>query len=159
MFCLALQAQDSTNAAARLKKDHPKIQWNAATATKVDIDCDGKPDTFYWGIDPEVEHTYYIHGKNEKYIYAEIAFGFEFGNNTKTQTLNVPFFKNTGYYGFRTEPNKIDVQPLSCDWEGGAIPGCAKNDRCESMWIRDGKGFEGYVFWDSDRKQVSWIRH
>ena len=159
MFCLASLAQDTPHSAEQLKKVHPKVQWHLDSATSIDIDCDGRPDTFYWGLDPEVSHTYYYDKKNHTFSYPEISLGFEFANDAKPQKMNIPFLKNTGYYGFRSEPKTIEVQPLACDWEGGTIPGCLKKDRCESMWIRDGQGFEAFVFWDAERKQVGWIRH
>jgi hypothetical protein len=157
--CVALFAQDASKSAERLKKAYPKVQWNVDSATSLDIDCDGLQDTFYWGIDPEVPHTYLIGGKKQNYVYREVALGFEFGSHAKPQKDNVPFIKNTGYYGFRSEPNKIDVQPLSCDWEGGTIPSCVKKEHCQSLWVRDGQDGEVFVFWDSQRKQVNWVRH
>jgi hypothetical protein len=158
--CVALSAQDAPKPGERLQKAFPKVWWKLATATSVDIDCDGKPDTFYWGIEPEVTHKYFYEKKYHTVVYPEVSFGFEFGSDAKPQKRNVPFIKNTGYYGFRTEPNKIEVQALSCEWEGRPLPGCVKkNDRCQSMWVRDGKGFEAFVFWNSEFKEASWVRH
>src|SRR4051794_20469460 len=102
ILCPCGLAQDTPRVAERLKKEFPKVQWNLDSSKSVDIDCDGKPDTFYWGIDPEVSHTYYYDKKNHTRVYPEISLGFEFGSGTKPQKMNVPFLKNTGYYGFRT---------------------------------------------------------
>ncbi len=159
LLCLAADAQTGPKPAQRLQQEYPKVEWNPDSAITADIDCDGHPDTFFWGTDPAVDHTYLIHGKNDKHTYPEIKLGFEFGNTRKPQSLNIPFFKNTGYYGFRTTPQQIDVQPLSCEWEGRPLPGCVANDRCQSLWIRDNQGFEAFVFWDAERKQISWVRH
>jgi hypothetical protein len=156
---LLLPAQDGPKAAAHLKKEHPNVQWNVSSATPVDLDCDGKKDMFYWGIDPHVEQTFLIGGKTEKYVYPQVVLGYAFASGAKTQTLNIPFFKDTGYYGFRDLPTSIEVQPLSCDWEGGTLPACQRNRQCESLWIRDGNGLEAYIFWDSIRKAATWVRH
>jgi len=153
-----MHAQDATPA-QHLQQDYPKVEWRINSATTVDIDCDGKPDTFVWGIDPQVSHTYEIDGKLQKHLYPEIVLGFELGSGKAPQAINIPFLKNTGYYGLRTNPKKIEVQPLSCDWEGRPLPGCVKQDQCQSMWVKDGDRFEAYVFWDSERKAVSWVKH
>lgn len=158
LSALAL-AQEAPKAEQRLHEAYPKVEWKSDSAARVDIDCDGKPDTFVLGIDPQVPHTYKIQGKAEKYLYPEVVMGFALGSGKKPQTVNIPFLKNTGYYGFRTFPKKIEVQPLSCDWEGRPLPGCVENDRCQSMWVRDGEDGEVFVFWDSERKAVGWVRH
>lgn len=156
---IAAQSQVNSSAGKRLKEQHPRVEWNATSATTVDIDCDGKPDTFVWGIDNEVSREFVIKGKPERHTRREIVLGFERVGAAKTQTENIPFRKDTGYYGFCALPETIEVTPLTCEWEEGLLPGCKTNQRCEAVWVRDGECGEFFVYWDSSRKKVTWVRH
>src|SRR3954454_9396388 len=102
LLTAAAPSQNASTAtpAQRLQRDHPNVKWNLDSRTSVDIDCDSRADTFYWGIEDNVVHTFFIGGKNERHAYSEVVFGFERAAADKTQSQNIPFIKNTGYYGF-----------------------------------------------------------
>jgi len=156
---MAVNSQVSSSAGKRLKEQHPRVEWNVESATNVDIDCDGKPDTFVWGTDNQVTRTFFINSKLERHTRREIVLGFERASAARTQIENIPFRKDTGYYGFCSLPDSIEVRPLSCEWEQGQLPGCKANSGCEALWVRDGQCGEFYVYWDSSRQRVTWVRH
>jgi hypothetical protein len=158
LLTAAAPSQDATPA-QRLQRDHPKVKWNLASRTSVDIDCDGRADNFYWGIEDNVVHTFFIGGKHERHAYSEVVLGFERAAADKTQSQNIPFLKNTGYYGFCAAPDTIEVHPLSCAWEGSVLPGCSAAKKCESLWVKNSKCGEFYVYWDATRREVNWVRH
>ncbi|HYG99209.1 MAG TPA: hypothetical protein VD837_08755 [Terriglobales bacterium] len=156
---LTVHSQVKPTAGERLKAQHPAVEWNLASAVTVDIDCDGKPDSFLWGVDKHVTREFVISDKPVRQIRQEIVLGLERGGSPRTQTENIPFRKDTGYYGFCSLPKTIEVKPLSCDWEQGLLPGCSANNRCEALWIRDDECGEFFVFWDASRRRMIWVRH
>lgn len=159
VLSIAAVSQVNSTVGKRLKEQHPAVEWNVTSATTVDIDCDGKPDTFVWGVDDKVTRSFFIKGKTERHTRPEVVLGFERASAAKTQTENIPFRKDTGYYGFCSLPNSIEVKPLSCEWEDGQLPGCKTNQRCEALWVRDGQCGEFFVYWDSSRQKATWVRH
>src|SRR4051794_27136383 len=90
----AVGVSQETATTKRLQRDHPRVKWNLDSRTSVDLDCDGRADTFYWGIEDDVVHKFFIGGKYETHAYSEVVFGFERAAGGKTQSTNVPFMKN-----------------------------------------------------------------
>ena len=137
-------AQVSTTgvAVSELRKSHPSVNWNSKSATVADVTCDGKPDTV-------------ILGSEKNNVVVGVVSG---ANPTKIQVFSFPVSRSA-QDAFCAVPTRIEVLPLDCESEGGALPGCKPVKACRAFTVIDGECDPFNFYWDSSRKSVAWWRN
>ena len=85
-----------------------------------DVTCDEKPDTVVLGSE-----------KND------VIIGIVSGTPpNKTQVFSFPVRGGT-QNGFCAFPTRIEISPLDCEAEGGALPGCKPIKACRAFTVID----------------------
>jgi hypothetical protein len=130
-------------AVSELQKAHPAVKWNSKAAIVADVTCDGKPDTTV------------VLGSEKNTVVVGVVSG---EHSTKAQLLSFPIRRDT-QDGFCTFPTRIEISPLDCDTEGGALPGCKPIKGCQAFTVIDDECDSFNFYWDSSRKSVAWWRH
>jgi hypothetical protein len=138
---------------------HEPIEWFSESVT-ADLDCDGSPDTFTYGSQDVTRYYYYDnaqHAQKAKEIAIRVELTGKHAQARKGDIDYIPFRKTTGYYGFCSGPKNIKPERLSCEWEGGKLPGCDAKRKCEALRITD-ECSEFLVFWNWDLDRLSFVR-
>jgi hypothetical protein len=127
---------------SELRKSYPAVKWNSKSATVADVTCDGKPDTVVLGSE-----------KND------VVVGVVSGTPSyKTQVFSFPV-KGGIQNGFCAFPTRIEISPLDCEAEGGALPGCKPVKACQAFTVIDNECDPFNFYWDSSRKTLAWWRN
>jgi hypothetical protein len=144
IFLVSASAQVSKTevAVSELRKSHPAVKWNRKSATVADVTCDGEPDTV-------------ILGSEKNNVVVGIVSG---AHPNKTQVFSFPVSGAT-QGGFCAFPTRIEVSPLNCESEGGALPGCKAIKACQAFTLIDDECDPFNFYWDSSRKALAWWRN
>jgi hypothetical protein len=139
---LAAQAPAPKSAFDVLHESNPSITWNIDSTKTADVDCDGHPDTLMLGYEKD-----------------QVAVGIVSGAKRPPRIFLFPITRPDRQDGFCAKPQTINISPLSCDNEGGPLPGCKAIAGCKEFSIPD-EGCDAFNFyWDASRATVVWWRH
>jgi hypothetical protein len=136
------QVSNTDVAVSELQKSHPAVKWNSKSATVADVTCDGKPDTV-------------ILGSEKNNVVVGVVSG---AHANKIQVFSFPVSRSA-QDAFCAVPTRIEVSPLDCESEGGALPGCKPIKACRAFSVIDGECDPFNFYWDSSRKALAWWRN
>jgi hypothetical protein len=125
-----------------LRKLHPSVKWNSKSAIVADVTCNGKLDTV-------------ILGSEKNNVIVGVVSG-AFPN--KTQVFSFPVTAGT-QGGFCAFPTRIEISPLDCKSDNGALPGCKAVKACQKFTVIDNECDPLNFYWDSSRKSFAWWRN
>ena len=117
------------------------VKWNHQSATHADVDCDGKPDALILGSEKDT-----------------VVFGIKATTQNEAEILKFPIRADT-QDGMCVAPKKIEIQPITCEWDDGKLPGCKVVRGCKSVILRDDDCDLFYFYWDRTQSQLVWARH
>jgi hypothetical protein len=129
-------------AVSRLRKTNPAVNWNGKSAISGDVNCDGKRDTV-------------VLGSEKNSVIVGVVSGAE---SDKPQVFSFPISRDT-QDGFCARPTRIELSPLDCSSDEGALRGCTPNKSCQSFTVIDSECDPFNFYWDSSRKTISWWRN
>ena len=129
-------------AVIKLRKTNPAVEWNSKSAISGDVNCDGKLDTV-------------VLGSEKNSVVVAVVSGAQSDN---PQVFSFPISRDT-QDGFCASPTRIELSPLDCSSDEGALPGCTPNKSCQSFTVIDTECDPFNFYWDSSRKSLAWWRN
>jgi len=125
-----------------LRKSHSAVKWNSKSAIVADVTCDGNLDTV-------------ILGSEKNNVIVGIVSG---AHPNKTKVFSFPIRPSTQDV-FCAFPTRIEIAPLDCKSETGALPGCKPVKACQAFSVSDNKCDPFNFYWDSSTKSLVWWRN
>jgi hypothetical protein len=126
----------------KLRKTNPAVNWNTKSAVSGDVNCDGQCDRV-------------VLGSEKNSVVVGIVSGAQ---SEKPQVFSFPISRDT-QDGFCASPTQIELFPLDCSSDEGALPGCTSNKSCQSFTVMDTECDPFNFYWDASRKTFSWWRN
>jgi hypothetical protein len=122
----------------------PDVSWNEALSATADVICDGKNQTIVVG-----------QGNDAAWVGVVPTSG---GKTRKPMIMSWPIRHGT-QAALCAMPIRIDLEPLNCETENGALPGCKEVKHCQSFSLADDECDPINVYWDSARHLLTWWRN
>ena len=133
-----------------LQADKPKVLWQAKSITRADVSCDGQPDILVLGREKGA-------GSDKGKVWLGVVegrAGNQFGPISSFEFAVKPDAQDA----FCQLPVRIEVVPLICDNEDGALPGCKPSKTCKSFALLDDACDSFNFYWDSEQKKLVYWR-
>ncbi len=130
------QAQDMLRGAA------PQASWDDALTLKADVTCDGQPDVIVIGRQPDAVWLGMV--EKSKPTSTPLVVRFAIGPKDPAS--------------FCSKPKKIEETAISCENEGGKLPGCVPVQGCKAFTVVEDTCDPFHFYWDSERKSLTWWR-
>ena len=144
VLCGAGAAGNSARSAffERLTGSRPNIRWDASSEILADLDGDGKIDSALLG---------YASGRAVLAVAAS-------SNKGEIQYLEFPVGQTQE--SICSIPAKLSAVPLTCEMDGGSkLPGCIASRSAIAMVLDDGDCDSINLYWNRDKKLVTWWRN
>jgi hypothetical protein len=129
-------------AVSKLRKTNPAVNWNTKSAVSGDVNCDGKSDTVVLGSEKNGVVVAVVSGAQSE---RPQVFSFRISRDTQD--------------GFCASSTRIELSPLDCRSDEGALPGCTPNKSCQAFTVIDTECDPFNFYWDSSHKTISWWRN
>lgn len=138
----AVAVAQTDTALAILQAKQPAVEWQAASAMRMDVICDGKPDQALLG-----------YGRDRTVWLGVVAAG-------RATPLLLRFrLGGEGQDAFCASPVRLTAGPLHCsDEDAGTLPGCRERPGCATLVLDDEQCDAIRVYGDSTHKKLRWWR-
>ncbi len=143
--CAVAQQQSSPRSAVdALKAARPNVAWDSKSSVVADVTCDGRADAALVGYEGNMVWLGVVPGASERNTSVPLTIGFPVGRHSQDSFCAVPV--------------RIEVSPLECRNEDGALPGCKPVKGCSAFSMVDDACDSFHFYWDSSRNTLTWWR-
>lgn len=142
-LCLAGAALAEPAALAAAARAAPQVRWDAASAHRMDIDCDGKPDYALLGRAGGKVYVGIVRGPLE----GARAHVFTFGVGQSQESVCEPTAK--------LRPESLDYDPKEAV---GELPGFRRSKRCTAVALADEACDAFHFYWNHGTGRPDWWR-